>query len=964
MKRWVLLWLIAGCAGFATTLPLTFEKNAGQVDARVRYFARTSGATLWLTDSGAVLSVDGKNKRAVLRMTLDGARRHPGIEGVEAVAGKSNYFIGRDASRWKRDIPQFGAVRYEQPYPGIDLSFHADGRTIEYDWVVAPGADPDEIRMSFRGSSRMSIDSSGDLVFSIGGVEMRQKHPRIYQDGREIEGHFVRRGRSIGFEVAKYDRSRALTIDPILTYATHLGGSGLTNNEPGVLQQSGDYANAAAVDGQGNVIVVGSTSSTNFPTKSGLYMTEPNPINGYITKFNPSASGPASVIWSTYFGGDISTTVQSVAIDAQNNIYLLGNSSSSDLPVVNAFQSTFDNDHNCTLTDGSTNPCREDFVTKLSSDGTKLIYSSYLGGGEGENFPAGIAVDSTGAAWVAGYTQADNFPVRGQYYQGTIHGTQTGTVSKVSPDGSQLVYSTYLGGSSQEVFTGIALDTAGNAYVTGYTYSKNFPTVNAYQTVLPSAAARAGIVAEINPNASPSLVYSTLLDGTTSGSFLNAIAVDTKGNVYVGGATASSNFPVTSGAYQNALIVSGSEAAVVAELNPSAQPAAQIVYATYLTGGIYDVVYGIGVDKTGRIIAAGTSESPFFPTTPDAFQHDYSGVGDSSGLSAKGFLTIIDPTASGSKGLIYGTYYGGANNNDFVGALGLDPTGTIAAIVGDGYATDRFVTPSAFQPLSSAGNLGDSLIAVFNLAQSGPVISSMLDAASYDTSTNNVAPGEIVALFGSGLGPSTLVGAELDSTGHLATTLAGCQLLVNGTPAPLVYVSAAQASAILPYELTPRINTTLQDYAQMVCNGVPGNVHTFEVAASHPGIFSAASSGTGQAAVLNQDGTYNSASNPAAGGTIVTLFATGEGVLTPAGQDGRIENGPLSSIPVPSLKVTVTFGTAASPSILYAGVAPGEVDGLLQINAQVPMGLTPGSVPLAITVGTATSQKNLTIAVK
>jgi uncharacterized protein (TIGR03437 family) len=945
------------------SIPFVFEQNSGQVDAQVRYFGRMHSGALWLVDSGAVLSIERKNSRAVLRMKLEGALPHPAIEGTQPLSGKTNYFTGNDPANWHKDIAEFGAVRYRNVYPGADLVFHATAQTIEYDWILAPGADPSQIKMSFQGASEIRIEKSGDLVLRISDVEVREKRPRLYQDSsqgpKEIEGRFVRRGRTIGFEVAAYDRSRTLTIDPVLTYATHLGGSGNT------LNQIGDYAASVAVDKKGNVLVVGTTFSTNFPTKNGLYQAQASIDNAFITKLNPAGSVGSSIVWSTYLGGNITTQAFGVAVDSQGSVYVTGDTRATDFPLQNAFQTTINTNPICTLTNTVKASCGKVFATKFSSGGDQLLYSTYLGGTTGEDQGVSIAVDSTGSAWITGYTQSLDFPVMGNYAQTGLHGQQAGFVSKVSADGSQLVYSSYLGGNNVDYLAAITVDSAGNAYVAGWSSSTTFPVVNAYQAAPPNTV-RSGVVAKINANVSPSLIYSTFLGGTVDGGLLNAIAVDSKGNIYVGGRTASATFPVTANAIQTAAAL-GAEGvaatgAIVAELNPAEQGAAQLEYSTFLTGGLLDQVNAIQLGQNGQIVVAGFTQSFVFPTTSDAFQRDYAGFVIDGVPSSKAFLSIIDPTVAGMNGLVYSTFYGGSYSED-ANAMALDPTGTVATIAGSATSPDLFVTASAYQPKLSS-TYGDAFVATFYLAQSGPVVASMVNAASFAKANRNFAPGEIVTLFGSNLGPKMLAGAELDSTGHLATTLAGCQFLVNATPAPLVYVQADQVSAILPYELTPQVGGDLENYAQMVCNGTPGNVFEFSVAAADPAIFSATQTGQGQAAVLNQDGSYNSASNPAAGGSIVQIFATGEGVLAPAGQDGRIETGPVASIPVPALPVTVTFGTTASPNITYAGVAPGEVDGLLQIDAQLPTGLTPGNVPIVLNIGKNASPQGLTIAVK
>jgi uncharacterized protein (TIGR03437 family) len=958
------LLLQAAWAGTRVSIPFVFEKNAGQVDPQVRFFGRTPGAGLWLVDTGAVLSVELKNRRAVLRMKLEGARPHPAIDGAQPLSGKSNYFAGNDPAKWRKDIPQYAAVRYQHAYPGVDLVFHASSRTMEYDWIVSAGADPRQIQMSFEGATDIHIDGAGDLVLRIGDVEVREKRPEIYQEGlqgrEKIDGRFVRHGRKFGFEVAKYDRSRALTIDPILTYATHLGGSGNAPN------QEGDIAYGVAEDAQGNVIVVGTTASTNFPTQSGLYSDfSENPLNAFVTKMNTAAFAGASLIWSTYLGGTTNDTQAAAdAVDSQGNVYLTGVTFASDFPLVNPFQTSFSGAETCKGPEDQPMYCGHVFVTKISSGGDKVVYSTYLGGTSLDSANS-IAVDGAGDAWLCGDTQSSDFPVRGNYIQTGLHGLQAGFVSKLSPDGSQLLYSTYLGGEKTDNLLAITLDSAGIAYVAGWSSSVSFPVVNAYQAAQPSGI-RAGVVAKINPNVSPSLLYSTFLGGSVNGGLLDAIAVDGTGNIFVGGRSASTTFPLTANAVQTASALGPQgdtgTGAVVAELNPAEQGAAQLEYSTFLTGGFLDEVNAIALDKAGHIIVAGYTGSPFFPTTSDAFQQLYSGVISDGVFSTQAFLTIIDPTVAGLNGLVYSTLYGGLYS-ETANALVLDATGTIATITGGTTSSDLFVTPNAYQRGLSS-QYGDVLVATFNLAQSGPVLSSMVNAASFANATNQFAPGEIVTFFGSSLGPQALVTAELDSTGHLANTLGGCQLLVDNFPAPLVYVQAGQVAAILPYELTPIIGKSTENYAQMVCNNVPGNVLEFKVAAADPAIFSATQTGKGQAAVLNQDGSYNSASNPAAAGSIVQIFATGEGVLNPPGQDGHIENGPIGSIPTPALPVTVTFGGAASPKITYAGVAPGQVDGLLQIDAQLPTGLTPGNVPIVLNIGTYASPQGLTIAVQ
>ncbi len=939
---------------FATphaSLPLAFEKNAGQTQDSVRYFGRTPGAELWLTDSGAVLAVDQKDRRAVLRMTIVGARPHPQIEGSAQLAGYASYFTGNDESRWRTHVPLFERVRYHDTYPGIDLVFHGQAQTLEYDWVVSPGADPRAIRMSFRGANEMRIDATGDLVLEISGLEIRQKRPHIYQAGREIGGRFSRRGHAIGFEVDSYDPSQALTIDPVVSYASYLGTA------------ANDSGYAIAIDPNGFLLLAGNTNSPAFPTKNGLFASSPN-SNGYafIAKFAPTASGNPSLVWLTLLGGSYFDVATAIASDAQGNVLVAGYTQSGNFPVKNAFQPTLASTFTCSA--GAL--CPDAFVTKITSAGDALVYSSYLGG-DRRDYAYGIAVDSTGNAWVAGYTKSDNFNTTPSAYQKSLNGAvgtaENGFITGISPAGS-LLYSTLLGGEAQDHISGTAVDSQGNVYVTGQTYSTKFPTVNPFQAALVASAD--GFVAKLNPAVSGTagLVYSTYLGGSGGLTNFNVVAADAQGNIYVAGGTNAPNYPVTPqsaigpkiGGTPNASDPNSQnlfQDAVVTKLNPALQGPAQLAYSSYLGGSAYEVAWGIGVDSKGRILVAGETDSPDFPVTADGFQHVYSGAQ----YSTKAFISMIDPSIQGAEGLVYSSYYGGSSN-DVGFSLALNATSV--AIAGTSASSNTPVTPSAYQP-NNAGGQGDAFVALFDLTQSGPAIFAAVNAASFLPAGGGASPGEMVTLFGNLLGPATLEGSVLDTAGKLPTTVAGCQVLVNGTPAPIVYVWTKQTSVILPYELTPNIRQTDAVFAQVICNNVPGNLFPLQIVSSAPGIFSA---GNGQAAVLNADGSANSEANPAAKGSIIQIFGTGEGVLTPAGEDGRIENGPVSAIPKPVLPVSVTFANIASPQITYAGVAPQAVDGLVQVDAQIPSNVPSGNIAIVLTVGSASSQPGLTVAVK
>src|SRR5579872_2849872 len=324
-------WAVAATPKIS--LPLSFEPNIGQTDSRVKYLARNQNATLWLTSEGPVLGIQHKSQLAVVKVRFQGASRAPRIDAEDRRGGVTNYFIGNDPSKWRTDVPQFGKVRYHDLYPGIDVVFYGNPDQLEYDFVLRPGADPSRIRLAFDGPSHLTRNADGDLILGAGETEFKFHKPVIRQGDRIIDGRYVLRGkRGAAFEVDTYDRTAPLVIDPVLTYASLLGGS------------IGDQAAGIAMDKQGNIYLVGETSSVNFPTKNGFLntigFTTNNPFHAFLTKFNPSASGGASVVYSTLYGSDGIDAAAAVAVDSSGNVVITGNSGSfsQGLPQVNPFQ--------------------------------------------------------------------------------------------------------------------------------------------------------------------------------------------------------------------------------------------------------------------------------------------------------------------------------------------------------------------------------------------------------------------------------------------------------------------------------------------------------------------------------------------------------------------------------------------------------------------------------------------------
>ena len=660
-------------------LPLYFEANQGQVAPRVKFLARSASPTFFLTSTGAEMAFTphdppaggaflpghpqphGRPPGTVLRFTLIGAAPAPLVSGREELAGKANYFIGADPARWRTNVPIFAKVHYRAVYPGIDVVFYGTQGHLEHDFIVAPGADPRAITIGVEGADRLSVDAAGNLVLKITGGEVRFQKPVVYQevDGvrRELAGGYtLRSAHRIGFQVAAYDPRKRLVIDPVIFYAAGVGASGI------------HLGHAIAVDAAGNAYVAGATYAGDLPTTPGAFQVA-NTGGGdvFVTKLNPTGT---RLIYSTYLGGSRNDSGQGIAVDAAGNAYVMGWTSSTDFPTTpGALQTIYGG--------GFYNA----FVTKVNPAGTRLVYSTYLGG-NGDDQGLGIAVDAAGSAYVTGYAFSTNFPTTSGAFQTAKPGSfQNAFVAKLNPTGSApLVYSTYLGGSSIDIGQGIAVDAAGSAYVTGSTFSTNFPTTpGAFQTA--SKGGFHAFVTKLHPTGSAP-VYSTYLGG--SGIDIGqGIAVDAAGGAYVAGFTTSANFPTTPGAFQTAY-GGGATDAFVTKLHPTGSA---LVYSTYLGGNRDDLGEGIAVDAAGNAYVTGFTTSTNFPTTPGAFQTAYGGG------RADAFATKLNPT--GSTPLVHSTYLGGSGD-DYGAGIAADAAGN-AYVTGLDTSTNFPTTQGAFR---------------------------------------------------------------------------------------------------------------------------------------------------------------------------------------------------------------------------------------------------------------------------
>jgi hypothetical protein len=528
--------------------------------------------------------------------------------------------------------------------------------------------------MRFDGAKGMRVDAAGDLILRTKGGEVRQPKPIIYQEvagGRQIvDGGYVLKGREVRFAVGAHDTALPLVIDPTLSYATYLGGNNLDQTFGGMAIDPVD----------GNVVVTGRTNSSNFPRTAGVWDNTLNGLEAFVTKLNATGTG---LVYSTFLGGSGNDEGFGVAVDAAGNVFVSGNTSGIDFPT----------------TPGAFRPIpvgAEAFVAKLNPTGTALLYSTYLGGGSQDYSQGPMAIDAEGNAYVIGQTGSTNFPVTANAFQ-SMHGGSSfdGFLVKVNSTGSTLLYSTYFGGSNLDMANGVAVDTAGNVYAAGLTFSTNFPTTpGAFQTVAPGGGTD-GFVLKIAP--SGAVVYSTYIGGS-SGDNINRVVADASGSAWVAGQAQSLNFPTTAGAFRAVRPGTGTSG-VIAKLNPEGTG---LVYSTYFGGTMgFDSVLALAVDAQGLVYATGYASSPDLPVTLDAHQ------GTHGGGSSDAFLAVFDPTLSS---LTYSTFLGGPGD-DF--ASGIVIGGTRAYIVGTPGLSGFPTTAGAYQP-AGAGQ-SDMFIAKFDI---------------------------------------------------------------------------------------------------------------------------------------------------------------------------------------------------------------------------------------------------------
>jgi hypothetical protein len=651
-------------------LPMSFEANTGQTDAQVQFLSRGNGYRVFLTSTEAVFSLTDPAQQkgrkdapagrtsgiarpapeldAVMRLTLVGAKPPKDVTGLDRLAGKSHYFIGNNPTNWHTDVPTYARVEYKDVYPGVDLVYHGGQGQLEYDFVVAPGADPARIRLRFDGVTDRRIDDDGSLIMRLGEREFRERKPVIYQEvhGRRhnVGGGYVQNGNGeIGFEVDAYDRQEPLIIDPIIVYSTYLGGS------TGGL--AGSFGEVIALGSDGSMFVAGNTTTVDFPTVNPPQASNAGDVDLFVSKI--SADGSA-LVFSTYLGGSGSEGPITLALDAAENVYVHGGTVSPDFPTTpGAFRSSG----------------RGAFVVKLNPQGSALIYSTLA-------FGDAAAVDSAGNVYLIGETDSPRFVFRNPL-QATLAGGVDAIIGKLNLDGSEIVYLTYFGGSGDDAGRGITVDAAGNINVEGFTKSPDFPTLNPIQASYAGGQSYGDCwVAKMTSDGS-ALLYSTYLGGSEDDVCTN-IAVDPQGHAHVGGQTWSTDFPVFH-AFQSFL--KSPRDAIVAKLD---QSGSSLIYSTYVGGSGEEVPTALTVDEDGNAYLVGVTASTDFPT--------YRALQSHLGAQWDAFLVKIDPTGAPT----YSTYLEGGSQGSTAKAVAADAAGT--AYVTGFTASADFPTKHALQP--------------------------------------------------------------------------------------------------------------------------------------------------------------------------------------------------------------------------------------------------------------------------
>jgi uncharacterized repeat protein (TIGR01451 family) len=668
----------------SVSIPFAFEINRGQTAPQVKYLARSPEGILFFTDQGVTVSVP---HIGAFRMLFDGASAAQIAAEQESIA-RTNYLTNK-SGKPITGVENYGALRYSGVYPGIDVRFYGQDRHLEHDFILAPGANPGQIALDFEGLDNVALISSGSLELRLGKIALHESAPIAWQTihgtKKTVEARWKILGDAkVGIILGEYDRNEPVTIDPVLAYSTHLGGTTGTDLDTGTTFPADTRILHIGLDAQHNVYVSGTTSAVDYPTTAGAFDRAPSEQSefhagtfsqsGFVSKFDPTGR---ILIYSTF----LRVSVQAMAVDPAGHVY--------------SAEDQFDEDPgpNFGFDEGI-------HLDKLSLDGSKLVFTTMFAQTTSNasacqsfssSFPADLAADNSGHVWMVGSTANPCLPATaGAFQRNMPNANGSGFIAKFDtnkPPATAVVYATYLGGSANTSgANSVGIDSLGNAYVAGSTSAANFPHGAAFGTGSASA-----FVSKLNP-AGSLLVFSTLLRGGNS----PKLALDSARNIYLAG-QGGPGFPTTAGAFQrtpkgnNCSDVSGKSSPCaeifVTKLSPSG---GTLIYSTLLGGSFSDLLSGIGLNSAGMAFVTGITNSFDFPTTANAFKKSFpSGVENA-------FITALQPDG---KSLYYSTLLGGNNNNSTTTAAAIVVDPAWNAWVGGNTSDSSYpVTPDAFQP--------------------------------------------------------------------------------------------------------------------------------------------------------------------------------------------------------------------------------------------------------------------------
>jgi hypothetical protein len=969
-------------------LPLSFEENVGQTARDVRYVAHGGRYELLLTSQEAVVALrpaghfdfsprhrfatlralrEARRKArpagqmTVLRLQLEGGNPQPQITGTDLLPGKVNYFIGNDPKKWHTDVPTYAKVKYVDVYPGVDLVFYGSERHLEYDFIVAPGANPAAIALKVNGASKMRLNSRGDVVVSVPGGEVQLQKPVIYQQAKgerhEVAGSYIIAGNHrVAFSVPSYDRNEPLVLDPVLDYSTYVGGT------------SDDNATGIALDSNGDAYITGISSSTDFPTTSNGFIQQPLAANvspavaAFVAELNPAGT---TLLYSSYIAGSTpGETAFGIAVDPTGKaVYVTGQTLSPDFPTASTITG-FKTGNNPGATVGTSFLVKFDPTQATGAD--SFVYSTFIGGtdqtGPNGDYGLAVAADTNGVAYVTGLTDCSpgtatdltTFPIVGGFQTtlGNSNGGGNAFLAKIDTTvsgSSSLISSSYLGGDAVlfpnanspgygDAGFGIAVDSSANAYVVGTTTSSNLGSLTATGLDLSypvGNTSNTAFFAKINTATAgtQSLSYLTYLGGTGA-DFGNAICLGPNNVAYLTGSTASLNFPVSNGAYQTTGKASG---VVFVSLIDTSQPVANsLTNSTFLGGSGGDDGRGIQADSQGNAYVAGATSSVDFPVSPGALQTTFA-----TGAYGSGFLSKLNPSLST---LLYSSYFGGSGDGsgqdiDSADGIALDSSNPPNAyIAGQTYSTNLPVVGTPVAPLHAGlnGTGSDAYVAELTLIPTLTVAPSPFDFGVQPVGTTSVPQPFLVtnntastATFNSivvtGVSPAANTDFAITSDGCSPSGVAaGLQCTVNVTFTPSV--AAAESATLV--------------ITAVVTNGGQASTQVFTVNLSGTGPFPGVGLAPTSLPFGGQMLTTTSAAIP------VKLTNTGTGPLTissiAASGDFAATSTGASACPIGP--ATLAAGLQCTINVTFAPTVVGARTGTLTVTDNA--GGSPHTIPL------------------